>query len=421
MYRLLTILLAVTLGYAGEDNLTVLTVEKALELASSNNPQINQLRQKLNQTRARLRYSTGITDPRFTIMKEGIGLDSGSGFEEKRWTVSQSLDFPLTSFFRLRGIAHEIHAMEYNLESAIRALKAEVKTRYTELIYAREIKNLRLQQLKLADQLNVSAITLFEVGQASRLDLMKSELQRAESQNDLEEAEEALLAAQYQFLILLGLDPGSRSVELIIPDSLVYQNIELNEQRVLETIGNQPRILEMDQLLAAESANIRLAWSQFLPVLDISYYRQDYGTGYNFYGYELGLSVPVWFLFHQRGQIQEARARKNQQQWVKKETSLEMKRDIEIAWNGYKRSKGVIDRYKNLIRNRSFTLRDLTMEGYQEGELELLDLLEAQRTFLNNEKRYYDALRDYYIKIIEMEKYLQQDLIFIPQNRNGQS
>jgi len=54
----------------------------------------------------------------------------------------------------------------------------------------------------------------------------------------------------------------------------------------------------------------------------------------------------------------------------------------------------------------------MTQKGYRMGELDLLTLLEAQRTYLRTQQSYYETLRDYYLRVIELEKYLQKDIIF---------
>ena len=89
-----------------------------------------------------------------------------------------------------------------------------------------------------------------------------------------------------------------------------------------------------------------------------------------------------------------------------------MKRKIEFAWHSYDNSRKTIERFRNLVRVKALKLRDLTIEGYQSGELDLLSLLEAQRTYINNEKHYFTALKDYYLNIIELEKYLRKEYLF---------
>ena len=49
---------------------------------------------------------------------------------------------------------------------------------------------------------------------------------------------------------------------------------------------------------------------------------------------------------------------------------------------------------------------------YQLGGLDLLTLLDTQRTVIQSQQRYYDTLRIYYHALIEMERVLGQDLVF---------
>ena len=58
-----------------------------------------------------------------------------------------------------------------------------------------------------------------------------------------------------------------------------------------------------------------------------------------------------------------------------------MKNKIEIAWHGFDKSKKAIERLRNLVRIKAKNLRDLTLEGYQAGEIGLLSLLELKGHF----------------------------------------
>ncbi|RMF54048.1 MAG: hypothetical protein D6746_14915 [Bacteroidetes bacterium] len=64
------------------------------------------------------------------------------------------------------------------------------------------------------------------------------------------------------------------------------------------------------------------------------------------------------------------------------------------------------------MQERAATLLALTREGYRLGEIDLLTLLDTQRTYLDSQLRFYQALRDYYLDVIELERYLERDLIF---------
>ena len=110
--------------------------------------------------------------------------------------------------------------------------------------------------------------------------------------------------------------------------------------------------------------------------------------------------------------IQTAKAQKRISQWQQKETSLELKRQLELAWHSYEVSKVAIERFHDQVRAKAARLSNLTLEGYLVGEIDQLTLLEAQRTYLNSEKDYFDILKTYYLRLIELEKFMQQDLVF---------
>jgi cobalt-zinc-cadmium efflux system outer membrane protein len=61
-------------------------------------------------------------------------------------------------------------------------------------------------------------------------------------------------------------------------------------------------------------------------------------------------------------------------------------------------------------------LLQLTREGYQLGELDLLTVLDTQRTYLAVQSGYYRALKDYYLSAINMEELVGRELIFQSKN-----
>ncbi len=409
----LFLLLGIQALFGQQDTvLNQLSLKQAIEIARERNPNINMLRQQIKQKHAQLFRGIGLPDPQLSYMEEGINRDDNRGFAEQRWTISQAIDFPLTSYFRMSKISEEEEMLRQRLKAACLYLKAQIKSYYTELIYSLEIVHLRTEQLKLANQLYNSAMLRVEAGEASELELMKADIQKAESQNDLDEANRLMHVARYNLFKIIGLDPDKQRYDVQFPDTLRYVAIEVDQEKALHTLEMQPEYVSYTHKLNSASSGVREAWSSFLPNFNLSYYVEDYGTGFDYYGYEVGISIPLWFPFNQRSYIQQAKAYRSSVEWQQRDVFLEMKRQVEIAWHSYEKSKRTIERFHELVRVKAARLRDLTMDGYAAGEINLLTLLEAQRTYLGTEKRYFDALRDYYLRIIELEKFLQSDLIF---------
>jgi cobalt-zinc-cadmium efflux system outer membrane protein len=391
-----------------------LSVQQAIDIARSNNPAINQFQQQISLRRATRWGAIGLDTPRLSYFKEGIPKGSGGDFLERRWTVTQAIDFPLTSLFRMNRLGGEIGSLELKMQAEELRLIALVKKAYARIAYALEIYSLRMQQLSIAEDLHNAVTTRIGVGEASELELMNADIQLAEAKNELSNADLLFERSRYELFNTIGLNPEQQSYGIDFPDTLQYSYISIEQEDVLELLEQQPEYVAAYRNSQAANWGVKEAWSAMLPRIDFSYFVMDLGTGYDFYGFEFGLSVPLWLPFNERSRIQSANSIENRFIWREKEIYLDLKRRIESAWHGYDASQRNIDRYHEIIRRKAQTLLILTLEGYRAGELDILAALQAQQTFLVTEQRYFEALLDYYIELIELEQFLQKDLVFLP-------
>ena len=406
------VLLAYLLGCFYPVKAQLLTIQDAVDQAIKNNAPINQMRSQLNQKKEEWRTQTGISSPEFSYMKEGINIKAADPFQEKRMTVSQSIDFPLTTAYRIKGIRQEEKAMEFSIQEEERKVKASVKSRYVEVIYALHLQKLRNQQLKLATELYNAVYTQFETGMGNGMDLTKAELQVAESNNDIDDARRQLHQARYSLFNLMGLPPENQKYTIEFMDSLKSNDVAISQITALSVLTEQPSYQSSIKELEASGYFLKEARSNILPDIRFNLYKQDYGTGYNFNGFELGLSFPIWYPLEQKGKIRMNLARQEEIQWKQKEIRSGVKEQIEHAWHSYEVSRSTIKRYDETIRSKAEKLQALTLSAYKLGEVDLLNLIQAQQIYLNSQQRYLSALREFYIQLIELEKFLNRELVY---------
>ena len=406
------VLLAYLLGCFYPVKAQLLTIQDAVDQAIKNNAPINQMRSQLNQKKEEWRTQTGISSPEFSYMKEGINNKAADPFQEKRMTVSQSIDFPLTTAYRIKGIRQEEKAMEFSIQEEERKVKASVKSRYVEVIYALHLQKLRDQQLKLATELYNAVYTQFETGMGNGMDLTKAELQVAESNNDIDDARRQLHQARYSLFNLMGLPPENQKYTIEFMDSLKSNDVAISQITALSVLTEQPSYQSSLKELEASGYFLKEARSNILPDIRFNLYKQDYGTGYNFNGFELGLSFPIWYPLEQKGKIRMNLARQEEIQWKQKEIRSGVKEQIEHAWHSYEVSRSTIKRYDETIRSKAEKLQALTLSAYKLGEVDLLNLIQAQQIYLNSQQRYLSALREFYIQLIELEKFLNRELVY---------
>ncbi|MDD2305109.1 MAG: TolC family protein [Prolixibacteraceae bacterium] len=406
------VLLVYLLGCFYPVKAQLLTIQDAVDQAIKNNAPINQMRSQLNQKKEEWRIQTGISAPEFSYMKEGINNKAADPFQEKRMTVSQSIDFPLTTAYRLKGIRQEEKAMEFSIQEEERKVKANVKSRYVEVIYALHLQKLRDQQLKLATELYNAVYTQFETGMGNGMDLTKAELQVAESNNDIDDARRQLHQARYSLFNLMGLPPENQKYTIEFMDSLKSNDVAISQITALSVLTEQPSYQSSIKELEASGYFLKEARSNILPDIRFNLYKQDYGTGYNFNGFELGLSFPIWYPLEQKGKIRMNLAHQEEIQWKQKEIRSGVKEQIEHAWHSYEVSRSTIKRYDETIRSKAEKLQALTLSAYKLGEVDLLNLIQAQQIYLNSQQRYLSALREFYIQLIELEKFLNKELVY---------
>jgi len=413
MAMILTVVAALLITFqtspSDTTGLNNLSVGKALEIAYTHNPRINQLQNQLEAQRQQPALSLGVDDPDLSYAKEGI---AGGSFAEQRWVISQSLDFPLTGFYRYKGEKAGTRSIIQELESLKLQVKENVKKAYTRLAYAIESSHLAAERVDLFTSLRNAAQARSDLGESSRIDAMQADLQLNEALNSRDRALQELMDERYNLFETIGLDEEQQTYDISFPDTLQYVNIAVNQDDVMNSVQFHPQLERISEQRVAASYRTKAAKSGYLPDINLKYYRQDFGSGFDFDGFEIGFTVPLWFGINQSNEVQQSKASERTLEWRYIEEQLFVKKQAEQAWHGYETARTNIDRFQASIQEKSRELVDMTQRGYRLGELDLLTLLEAQRTYLRTQQSYYETLRDYYLRVIELEKFLQTDIIF---------
>jgi cobalt-zinc-cadmium efflux system outer membrane protein len=128
MRGLFSFLLIISLGSSLQSQENILTIGMAVESAYERNAGLQQLYALLKQEEQNRRTETGISSPEISYMKEGISSSPDNLFGEQRIAVTQEIDFPLTTIYRLKSVSERIQALQYHITAAEREVKADVKS-----------------------------------------------------------------------------------------------------------------------------------------------------------------------------------------------------------------------------------------------------------------------------------------------------
>lgn len=395
---------------AGQSDM--LTLEEAISYAFQNNPRLRQMEMRIRGAENLRGTVTGLVAPEISYFREGMSGDANSPFAEQRLSLKQSVTAPLSMGSRLKMASLEADLLRMEAEEFMKDLRANVKRSYIEVLYARYKLDLRKLQLKLVQNL-LDAVTLrVESGMATGLDLLNAELQRAQAENELDAAQRYLYESRYTLFKTIGLPPEEQSYSILFADTLQILDEKIDQKAALEAIREYPRYRKAEIAVAQKKVLQKSIQRDLIPEIYVSYYRQDYGQGFHLTGVETGARIPLWYPIEQRSRIRIARAEEEELQYRETEIILELKEEIEHAWHSYDEYGKMVQRFKETIDLRSERLQTLTLEAYRVGEIDLLNLLNAQSIYLNTREQYLEALHDYYIQAAMLEKFLPEEIVF---------
>jgi outer membrane protein len=276
----------------------ILTMDESIQLAFKVSPVLKaaqetiraaEMKKKQTQTgflpklTAQYNYTYIDKVQSLTIPGQGFGLVQTSESTvtigtQNNYALYLTLEQPiftglaLTRSYELAGLGLEVSRIKFEQEKV--ALAYKVKEAYWNILRARKIRSIAEQTvLQITDHVRV-ANNFHEVGLIPLNDLLKSEVQLADAQQNLVRAENSVLLAQSNFNALLRL-PLERETE--VPDILKYQSFpESLEACQRQALQKRAEIKEIETQIEIAGKNIQLAYSEYYPqvVLQGRYIKQ---------------------------------------------------------------------------------------------------------------------------------------------------
>ena len=119
---------------------------------------------------------------------------------------------------------------------------------------------------------------------------------------------------------------------------------------------------------------------------------------------EWGISIPLPLFDRNQGKIAERRALVRQSERIYDATLGEVLNRLIIALADHERFRTQATEYRDRIIPQAERAIDLVREGYQQGKLSQLDLLDAQRILAASRQTYVGLLEDLHRVVATMEE-----------------
>jgi cobalt-zinc-cadmium efflux system outer membrane protein len=368
-----------------------LTRRQAVDSALMRNPQLAVAREQLAQARAQATETAAFPDP--SLSGDLTGQRSLTGFRTNTGSdigVGLSLPFP-TKFVLLNRVGNaNVDAAAFNYDQLRQQTASQTAQAYDALIVAlRHRADLQAGDSLAKDFLKKTQVR-FDAGTAARLDVLKAQVDLAQSENDLLANARDLANARSALNRLLGrpLGFGVEAAEsLAVPPDLP----------ALDSMGALARLRRPElQGLASQqrgaSAATALAQQYFLPDLNLSVAKNmsqgiptTFTTG-------IGISVPLFFWNHQRGQVAESRHRERELAAAYTDLDAQVEQDVRVTYATAATALAQAVFLRDQLLPEARRAYEIALTSYGLGGSSALDVLDARRTLLDAEGQFADAL-----------------------------
>jgi len=431
IYTIFVILLVLcTVKFSFSQEKLVLTLDESVRLALSQNPYHLAAGERVEAAKSQVREAASNFFP--SLSAQGLHTLDEKLFElefpsfipgeppqrvsvdfTKDYQFSLSLTFPLFTSGRLtsgfKQAKYNLLSTEESVRQSRHVTVFSTKRAFYGYLLSKEFVRVAEEAVEVAEKLHKNVKSLYEVGMASKFDLLRSEVRVANLKPQLIKARNNLKIAELSLKALLGLDL-SQPVE--IKGDLTYQPFEPKlEECLTEALLNRPEIGQVKYQRQMAGEMVKLARASNFPTLAISGAYNFWADQFNFqkdtwqsyYVVNVVLSVPIFNGFATSARVAQSKAVIREIEHAKKGLEDTVKFEVRQAILMLTEAKESLLSQEKNVEQAQESLRIAEL-NYTEGMVTILDVAQVQAALTQAKTNYSQALYDYVLYQAQLDK-----------------
>jgi cobalt-zinc-cadmium efflux system outer membrane protein len=350
-----------------------ITLDEALELFDTHNLELRLARAEAAEAAARARQAAAYPNPTLIGSHEPLS-DGDRSYSESYLNLSQRLEWPGTRSARNDAAARTAAAAVARLAADSARLAFEVKRAYTEAARAERAERVLTRVTQVFRTGEQSARERYAAGDISLYDRRRIRVERARYETRLAEAGLDAAAARRQLALLVA--PTAEALQLAPADSLAGLPPVIVQERALElALARRGEVAAARAAVESARAAASVARRERIPDLTATggYKTQSDGLTGAFLG--LSLPLPVWD--RRGGAVAAAEARLAAAESRLALTRRQVENDVRRALETYESLSRRAELLGATATDEAADLLEIARVAYAEGEMELIELLDA--------------------------------------------
>ena len=376
--------------------LAPLSLEDLRQIAVSRNPTLEQARAQVAQAQGNWLQAGLYPNPT-------VGYDGGANnapFDAHGGFVSQNIVLGDKLGLNRAVASCDVQRAQWEAQAQRLRVVNDIEIRYVAALGAQRQVAVTSELLKFASEGVRISEKLLEGEQVARADVLQARLQQSQTRILLRNAEVQAHAAWKQLGTILGWnDFPLRPLEGDLEDPVL--GVEW-ESAYGELIGGSPLIHAARSRAAAAMVQVRREQAEPIPNLQVtgSVGRDFLTPQFMMYGLQVGVALPVFD--RNQGNIAAATAELATAQAEVSRLELSLRDQLATTFQRYESAHNEVETYRDSILPTARDNLQLTQQGYEEGEFDLLRVLTARRDLTEANINYVKSLTELRIAVIEI-------------------
>jgi outer membrane protein, heavy metal efflux system len=399
-----------------------MTLEDLQQMALQNNPTFAQSAANIQAAEGRKKQSGLYPNP--TVGYQGEQIRGGSFHGgEQGFFVQQDIVLGGKLGLNRTIFDQELKQVETESEEQKVRVVTNVRMSYIQALAAQQTLELRQHLSNLADDAVQTSHQLANVGQADAPDVLEAEVEAQQAELAVTMAEQN----QQRIWKALAAVVGNLRLPPMRLEGKLEDTAPVNADEVVEKIVNESPAVRIAELgVKRADATLARARRESIPDLQIRAGMQQNGellsepngkpVGLQGFA-DLGVRIPIFN--RNQGNVATAMADLERAKREVERVKLVLRERAASVVQNYAFSQTAVDRYKNQMIPRAQKAYEMYAKKYQEMASAYPQVLIAQRTLMQLEVSYINALETFATSSVSLQSYLLTDGLEAPSQPGG--
>lgn len=389
-----------------------LTLDRALDTARQNNPELLAARQEAAIARGRLvkaRYWNQF-NPQIEGGAAQRQFDAGGSAAQLSGGLSLELEVARQRGKRIEEAERSVTRVEAEIANTERLVLAQVKEAFYRALYLERRLQLFRQVEDLNRRLRDASAERFRSGEVPKLEANLAVVRYSQSRKDTLAAERDYRNAIRELERLVGYDPlGSTD----IAGDLAVHPIAVSVDTLLENaLRQRPDLQARNAEIARVEAETALTKRLIVPNLTLrGTYNEETETARSrdrIVGGQISISLPVFD--RRQAELTALAGQRAQAAHNRTATILTVQAEVRDAARSYQAAAEAVQVFEADALSRIAENFRLVEIAYREGKIDLLQLIVVQNDLVDAQFSYLDSLWDYWLARTALERAVGQPL-----------